>query len=78
VRYNHVMTPNTRSCANLMPDKTAGVNNMGTAATASSWHPSGVNVALCDGTTRFIQDRISLRVWRALGARNDGQTFSLP
>lgn len=33
---------------------------------ARSYHPSGVNVSLCDGSVRFIYDGISLSTWRAL------------
>ena len=78
VRYNHVMAPNTKSCATLGSNATAGINNNGSATTASSLHPGGVNVALCDGSTRFVQERISINVWRALGGRNDGKPVSLP
>ena len=53
------------------------INSEGSASTASSWHSGGVNVLLCDGSTRFVQDRISLVVWRAIGGRNDGQSVTL-
>jgi uncharacterized protein DUF1559 len=76
-RYNHVMTPNTKSCA---VDVSAAnpINFNGNATTASSRHPGGVLVGLCDGSTRFVQNAVSISVWRALGGRNDGVTFTLP
>lgn len=34
---------------------------------ARSLHPGGVNVTMCDGSTRFINDSIAEGIWRALG-----------
>jgi prepilin-type N-terminal cleavage/methylation domain-containing protein/prepilin-type processing-associated H-X9-DG protein len=34
-----------------------------------SYHPGGVNVAMADGSVRFITDQIGLTVWKALGTR---------
>ena len=39
---------------------------------ARSNHSGGVNVSLCDGSTRFVADRVDLQVWRNLFDRNDG------
>ncbi len=36
--------------------------------TARSKHPGGVNVAMCDGSVRFIEETIDLRVWHAMGS----------
>jgi prepilin-type processing-associated H-X9-DG protein len=33
----------------------------------------GTNVAMCDGSVRFVQQKVSLDVWKLLTARNDGQ-----
>ena len=38
-----------------------------------SWHPGGLNFALCDGSVRWIDDRVELRVYRALGTINGGE-----
>jgi prepilin-type processing-associated H-X9-DG protein len=43
-----------------------------------SRHPGGVNVAMADGSTAFVNDTITLLTWQQLGARNDGAVASLP
>jgi prepilin-type N-terminal cleavage/methylation domain-containing protein/prepilin-type processing-associated H-X9-DG protein len=65
--YNHVNVPNKRSC--IFPP--GRIMN-----TANSYHPGGVNVALCDGSVRFVKETISLLTWRALGSRNGGEVIS--
>ena len=42
---------------------------------ARSRHPGGVNVALCDGSVRFISETIELDTWRGLGSRNGGEVL---
>jgi prepilin-type N-terminal cleavage/methylation domain-containing protein/prepilin-type processing-associated H-X9-DG protein len=42
---------------------------------ARSRHPQGVNVALCDGSCRFVRNSISLATWRALGTARGGETI---
>jgi len=39
---------------------------------------SGVNTALCDGSVRFVTNSVDPAVWLYAGARNDGQTITLP
>jgi len=68
-RYNHVMPPNTFSVT-----RGNSPNNNGGAVTASSRHSGGVNLALADGSVRFVQDDISLAIWRALGSRAGNET----
>ena len=34
---------------------------------ARSRHPGGLNIALCDGTVRFVTNTISMATWQALG-----------
>ncbi|MEE8451154.1 MAG: DUF1559 domain-containing protein [Thermoguttaceae bacterium] len=71
-RYNHIMRPNAESCArpakSASADLDAKVNNQGGATTASSDHGGGVNVALADGSCRFIDDEIVIEVWWAMGS----------
>ncbi len=47
------------------------------AVTSRSYHPGGVNVALMDGSSRFIAETIELAVWRALGTRAGGEVNNL-
>jgi prepilin-type processing-associated H-X9-DG protein len=59
--YTHAGPPNMRSCG-FPPDRMMMV--------ANSNHTNGVNLALCDGSVRFIAGSISLATWRGLGSRN--------
>ena len=40
---------------------------------ARSLHPQGVNVALCDGSVRFVQDQIDIGVWQGLASINGSE-----
>src|SRR5262249_20226061 len=53
-----------------------GQTNLLARAAARSKHNGGVNVALADGSVRFIADTVNLFTWRALGTRAGGETFS--
>jgi prepilin-type N-terminal cleavage/methylation domain-containing protein/prepilin-type processing-associated H-X9-DG protein len=80
VEYNHVSTPNSRSCGammtgGMMMGPTAMVN-MAIQVPPSSAHPGGVNVLFGDGSVHFIKDSVALNVWRALGTRNGGEVLS--
>lgn len=59
-QYFHVLPPNTRSCM-FPPGRIA--------TSASSGHPTGVNMALCDASVRFVGNAVALDIWRALGTR---------
>ena len=67
--YYHVGPPNSRSC--MYPS-----GRIGTAA--RSMHTGGVNVALCDGSVRFVTNSIPIQTWRALGSMNGGEVVQLP
>jgi prepilin-type N-terminal cleavage/methylation domain-containing protein/prepilin-type processing-associated H-X9-DG protein len=72
--YNHVSTPNTKTCAGLgFPGTMA---NMSMQVPPSSNHPGGVNVLMGDGGVHFIRDSIFLLTWRALGTRNGAEVIS--
>lgn len=43
--------------------------------TAKSRHSGGVNVALADGSVRFVKNGIDQRTWFLLHSRNDGQVL---
>ena len=44
---------------------------------ARSWHPGGVNAAMCDGSVHFVPNTISFDVWQALGSSRGGETVDL-
>ncbi len=68
--YNHVSTPNTRTCAGIgFP---GNMSNMAMQVPPSSNHPNGVNVLFGDGDVRFIENGIELMTWRAIGTMNRG------
>jgi prepilin-type N-terminal cleavage/methylation domain-containing protein len=67
--YNHVSPPNTTTCAGI-PFLNNDMANMAMVVPPSSMHINGVNVAMCDGDVRFVNNAISLATWRALGSRN--------
>ena len=42
-----------------------------------SRHPNGVNVALGDGSVRFIRQDINQALWQAMGTRSNGEPVQL-
>jgi prepilin-type N-terminal cleavage/methylation domain-containing protein/prepilin-type processing-associated H-X9-DG protein len=71
--YNHTLTPNFkgRDCV-----RAVGLDSGHFAP--RSFHPGGVNVAMCDGSTRVVTDSVDLAAWRAAGSRDEGESVSLP
>ncbi len=66
--YNHVRPPNSRD-----PDCAIGsgfVDGGPSIVTARSFHGSGVNVTLADGSSRFVAETIAVHIWQAMGTRN--------
>jgi prepilin-type processing-associated H-X9-DG protein len=70
--YCHLMTPNSRSCFH---DHASTLSLGGIAYTTSSQHPGGVNIAMADGSVRFVSDHIDSVTWWALGSRDGGETI---
>jgi prepilin-type N-terminal cleavage/methylation domain-containing protein len=65
---NGYFTPNSKH-----PD----VSHHGSVITASrSAHVGGTQVALADGSVRFVSDSINLATWRALFSRSGGEVIS--
>ena len=77
VSYNHVGAPNTPSCHNAAADASwlSYVGPLGSAS-ATSNHPGGVNLALADGSVRFVKDSVALPIWWGLGTRNGREVLS--
>jgi prepilin-type processing-associated H-X9-DG protein len=74
--YCHVSPPNTTTCAGLPFPGT--MTNMSMQVPPSSYHPGGVNVALVDGSVRFVAEQVELSVWRGFGTRAGDEVFTLP
>jgi prepilin-type N-terminal cleavage/methylation domain-containing protein/prepilin-type processing-associated H-X9-DG protein len=55
----------------MMPVTTSGAE----FNAARSRHAGGVNVAMCDGTVRFVENSISLPTWQALGTMNGSESI---
>ena len=70
-RYTHVMPPNTWSC-----DYGNGGASIRGAHTASSRHPGGVNMLMCDGSVKFIKSTVNLTAWWGLGTKSNGEVLS--
>lgn len=58
------------------PINSNAVNNAERELSYSSEHPTGINVALADGSVRFYTETIDIATWRALGSRNGGEVIS--
>ena len=59
-------TPCTRTSSGCWSDITIG---------ARSLHPGGVNVALADGSVRFVTNSINQATWQAVGSINGGEVL---
>lgn len=86
IAFNTVLPPNSPSCGSTNNDDSSHG-----AWSATSEHPGGVNVALCDASVRFISETINTGdptlapvtggispygVWGALGSRNGREAVS--
>jgi len=81
--YNHVTTPNGRSCAimsgaQMMAPWSGDANDLPwyMQVPPSSAHPGGVNVLAGDGSVRFVKNSVFVPVWRAFGSRSGGEVVS--
>ncbi|OJW19254.1 MAG: hypothetical protein BGO49_12220 [Planctomycetales bacterium 71-10] len=78
--------PNSRAADVIWPglcnSPKGGVNPPCTTAdvtwytAARSKHAGGVNVAMCDGSVRFVKDAISLPTWQAISTTQGGEIVS--
>jgi len=71
--YDHVNTPNTRSCVDGNAQQPGDNTD---ALTAMSNHAGGVQVGMADGSVKFIKSTINVVTWWALGSRNLGEVIS--
>ncbi len=61
---------------NMQEGKSAEVPTFA-AVTARAYHPTGLNAAMMDGSVQYIPNGISLRTWRALSTRHQGDRIDL-
>lgn len=74
ISYDHVLPPNSPGCRYIEPPRPYLWTLPEWSLPATSAHPGGVTLALCDGAAKFISEGIDVRVWRALGTRNGGES----
>jgi prepilin-type processing-associated H-X9-DG protein len=72
--FNTVAQPNSVDgwtfCGNLF---SSGLVNY---SEADSFHPSGVNALLADGSVNFIKSSIAQNIWWALGTKSNDEVIS--
>lgn len=68
--FNTIRTPNPD-----LPDCYAWTSGSLGNVPARSKHTGGVQVALADGSIRFVSENINLQTWRDLGDRRDGNVL---
>ena len=68
--YGHAMAPNQQSC--VFSSSPGSDYNL---YSASSFHPGGVNVALMDGSVRFIKSSINNATWWGLSTIAGGEVI---
>jgi prepilin-type N-terminal cleavage/methylation domain-containing protein/prepilin-type processing-associated H-X9-DG protein len=69
--YTHIQTPNKKACVFHGDGYHSGQGIIG----PSSNHGNGVNLALLDGSVRFIKDSIGSKTWWALATHKGGETI---
>lgn len=67
-RYHHFLPPNAPSCTTGLADTDGEL-----AASATSWHPGGVNLLAADGSVRFVKQTVALPLWKALATIAGGE-----
>ena len=70
--YNHSIGPNSEVSDCVIPVDPF-VGHFG----ARSNHPSGVHVAMADGSVRFVQQSINGSVWKSIATRAGGEVVDL-
>ncbi len=70
--YSHISTPNLKAC--LFSNDTDAFPGR-TIVGASSYHSGGVNVAMIDGSVRFIKNTINPMTWWALASKAGGEVL---
>jgi hypothetical protein len=72
------LTGHNRHPLSVMVTSGASATTRYMRMSARSWHVSGVNAGLADGSIRFVTNQINLDIWRAVGSTNGSEIESLP
>ena len=70
--YSHINAPNKKAC--FFAGQTS-LDSYFSMINASSYHSGGVNVAMLDGSVKFVKDSVSITAWRALGTKAGGEVI---
>jgi prepilin-type N-terminal cleavage/methylation domain-containing protein/prepilin-type processing-associated H-X9-DG protein len=81
--YSHMTTPNKAACAfsgtttSTLTGLSQGLPTVAVATMvgASSYHPGGVNVGMCDGSVKFLKDSTSPQTWGSLATKAGGEVI---
>jgi prepilin-type N-terminal cleavage/methylation domain-containing protein/prepilin-type processing-associated H-X9-DG protein len=75
--YTHTGPPNSTSCTNSN-DQGGWLSFTGPLGVAppNSNHPGGVNMAMSDGSVRFVKDTVNPKTFWAIGSRKGGEVLS--
>lgn len=79
--YNHYLPPNAAMLDCMATDNSTDPVYQWSAwgwRAARSYHPGGVNLALLDGSVRFVTDNIDLGVWKAMSTCEGRELVELP
>lgn len=72
------MAQKPNSPSRTKPATAASVDEYWRNCGFSSQHPAGLNMAICDGSVRFIPNTIDFTVWCLAGDKADAQVVDLP
>ena len=79
--YSHTLPPNwNRNTNNTATQKyNCGDTSFRRAhIAASSYHTSGVNLCIADGSIRFVSDSVDFVIWQSVGTKSGGEVATLP
>lgn len=74
--YSHIQPPNKKACYFQNYTGNPSSQEYITIIGASSAHSGGVNVAMVDGSVRFVKDTVSLQTWAAIATKDGGEIVS--